>query len=106
VGRSTGRSLLRLPPGQLLATAPDGRTVLALIRNTVSGRDSVAVIDAQSLQTRCRHPLEHRISYSGLLLGRSGMFYAYGCRPTHPLIAAQAGALGTRGETLARSELQ
>jgi hypothetical protein len=58
--RDVGRpDLLRLDVASrpLLATAPDGRTVLALVRNPVAGRDSVAVIDAQSLQTRCRHPL-------------------------------------------------
>jgi hypothetical protein len=38
------------------------------------------VIDAESLQTRCRQPLEPGVRYSGLLLGRSGMFYAYGAR--------------------------
>jgi hypothetical protein len=65
---------------QLLVTAPDGRTVLALMRNPVSGRGSVLVIDAQSFQTRCRHPLEPGVRYSGLLLGRSGMFYAYGAK--------------------------
>lgn len=74
--------LLRLDvaSGPLLATTPDRKTVLALVRNPVSGRDSVAVIHAQSLRTRCRHPLEHGVRYSGLLLGRSGMFYAYGAR--------------------------
>jgi hypothetical protein len=54
--------------------------VLALMRNPVSGRGSVLVIDAQSFQTRCRHPLEPGVRYSGLLLGRSGMFYAYGAK--------------------------
>jgi hypothetical protein len=70
---------LDVASGPLLAAAPDGKTVLALIR-TVSGRDSVAVIDAQSLQTRCSHPLEDGVRYSGLLLGRSGRFYAYGAK--------------------------
>jgi hypothetical protein len=42
------------------------------------------VIDAQSLQTRCSHPLEPGIHYSGLLLGRSGMFYAYGAKKVGP----------------------
>jgi hypothetical protein len=79
-----GQTLLRLRSGPLLATAPDRKTVLALTRNPVSGRDSVAVIDAQSLQTRCSHPLEPGIRYSGLRLGRSGMFYAYGARPAGP----------------------
>jgi hypothetical protein len=72
-------NFLDVTSGPLLATAPDGKTVLALIR-TVSGRDSVMVTDAQSLQTRCSHPLEPGIHYSGLLLGRSGMFYAYGAK--------------------------
>jgi hypothetical protein len=70
---------LDVASGPLLAAAPDRRTVLALVR-TVSGGDSVAVIDAQSLQTRCSHPLEDGVHYSGLLLGRSGMFYAYGAQ--------------------------
>jgi hypothetical protein len=69
---------------QLLATTPDGRTVLALVRSAVSGRSSVMVIDAQSFRTRCSYPLEPGIRYSGLLLGRSGMFYAYGARRVGP----------------------
>ena len=78
--RDFDRPSMLLLDRQLLATAPDGRTVLALMRNPVSGRSSVMVIDAQSFQTRCRHPLEPGVRYSGLLLGRSGMFYAYGAR--------------------------
>jgi hypothetical protein len=69
---------------QLLAKAPDGRTVLALMRSPVSGRSSVMVIDAQSFKTRCTHPLEPGVRYSGLILGRSGMFYAYGAKQVRP----------------------
>lgn len=68
-------AFLDVASGPLLATTPDGTTVLALIR-TVSGRDSLAVIDPQSLETRCRHLLEYGVRYSGLLVDRSGMFYS------------------------------
>jgi hypothetical protein len=89
--RSVGRRLLardtqaffrlNLPGASVLAAAPDGKTVLALIRQPAPGGDSVAVVDAATLEIRCRHPLENGIRYNGLLLGRSGRFYAYGSRP-------------------------
>jgi len=71
---------LRTDSGPLLARTPDGRSVLALVRYPVDGRSSVAVVDAQSLRVRCRHPLEPGVLYSGLLLGRSGTIYAVGAR--------------------------
>jgi hypothetical protein len=64
--------------GPLLATAPDTKAVLALVREPAPGRDRVAVIDAASLETRCSYPLEKGVRYSGLLLGRSGRLYAFG----------------------------
>jgi hypothetical protein len=71
----------RLPgsSARRLATGPDARTVLALVRER--GRDSIAVIDPATLQTRCSRRLDRGIRYSGLVLGRSGRFYAYGSRP-------------------------
>jgi hypothetical protein len=71
---------LRADSGPLLARTPDGRTVLALVRYPVSGRSSVAVVDARSLRVRCSHPLEPGVRYTGLLLGRSGTVYAVGAR--------------------------
>jgi hypothetical protein len=71
---------LRNDSGPLLAPAPDGRTVLALVRYPVAGRSSVAVVDARSLRVRCSHPLAPGVQYSGLLLGRSGTIYAVGAR--------------------------
>jgi hypothetical protein len=65
----------------LLAAAPDGQTVLALVRRPRGGRDYVAVIDATSLETRRRDRLQRGIDYEGLALGRSGRVYAYGVRP-------------------------
>jgi len=41
----------------------------------------VTVFDVASLRIRCSHPLEAGVSYSRLLLGRSGRLYAYGTRP-------------------------
>jgi hypothetical protein len=67
--------------GSLLATTPDGQTVLALVRQPPGGRDFVAELDAASLETRRRHPLPGGVSYDGLRLGRSGRIYAYGVRP-------------------------
>jgi hypothetical protein len=64
--------------GPLLAATPDDRAVVALVREPAPGRDRVAVIDAASLKTRCSHPLEKGVRYSGLLLGRSGRLYALG----------------------------
>jgi hypothetical protein len=60
---------LNLPGASVLAPAPDGRTVLALIRKPAPGGDSVAVVDAATLEIRCRQPLEDGVRYSGLLLG-------------------------------------
>jgi hypothetical protein len=77
-GRLSG--LARVPSGPLLAPTPDGGTVLALVRNPVSRRSSVAVVDVRSLRVRCSHPLEPGVLYSGLLLGRSGTVYAVGAR--------------------------
>ena len=71
---------LREDSGPMLAATPDGRAVLALVRYPVSGRSSVAVVDARSLRVRCSHPLEPGVRYSGLLLGRSGTVYAVGAR--------------------------
>jgi hypothetical protein len=65
---------------QVLAAAPDGRTVFALVRRPPGGRDSVAVIDAISLRTRRRYPLQRGIRYRGMAVGRSGRIYAYGGR--------------------------
>ena len=67
--------------GPRLVTTRDPRTVLVLIRNPVSARDHVAAIDARTLRTRCRHPLEPGVRYGGLLLGRSGRLHAFGVRP-------------------------
>jgi hypothetical protein len=72
---------LNLPGASVLAPAPDGKSVLALVREPAPGRDSVAVVDAATLEVRCRHPLTHGVRYTGLLLGRSGRFYAYGSKP-------------------------
>lgn len=74
---SSGR---RSDSGPQLAATPDGRTVLALVRYTVSGRASVAVVDARNLRVRCSHPLAPGVRYSALLLGRSRTVYALGAR--------------------------
>jgi hypothetical protein len=66
--------------GPLLATAPDSKAVVALVRAPAPGRDRVAVIDAASLETRCSYPLGKSARYSGLLLGGSGRLYAFGNR--------------------------
>jgi hypothetical protein len=71
---------LRVDSGPMLAATSDRRAVLALVRYPVSGRSSVAVVDARSLRVRCSHPLEPGVRYSGLLLGRSGTVYAVGAR--------------------------
>jgi hypothetical protein len=71
---------LNMARAPLLGTTPDGRTVVALMREPAPGRDSVAVVDAASLETRCTHPLESGVRYLGLLLGRSGRVYAFGIR--------------------------
>ena len=73
---------LEAPTGPSLATAPDGKTVVALIRRPASEGDRVAVIDARNLRVRCSHPLVKGVRHTGLLLGRSGKFYAYGNRST------------------------
>jgi hypothetical protein len=64
--------------GPLLATTPDNRAVVALVREPAPGHDRVEVIDAESLETRCSYPLEEGVRYSGLLLGRSGRLFAFG----------------------------
>jgi hypothetical protein len=64
--------------GPLLATTPDNKAVVALVRKPSPDRDRVAVIDAASFKTRCSYPLEKGVRYSGLLLGRSGRLYAFG----------------------------
>jgi hypothetical protein len=64
--------------GPLLAAAPGDKAVVVLAREPAPGRDTVAVIDAESLETRCSYPLEKGVRYSGLLLGRSGRLYAFG----------------------------
>jgi hypothetical protein len=74
------RSRIETPSGPSLATAADGRTVVALVRRPASEGDRVAVIDAQSLRVRCSHALATGVRHTGLLLGRSGRFYAYGNR--------------------------
>jgi hypothetical protein len=64
----------------VLAATPDGRAVAALIRQPAQGRDRVVIVDTGSLKTRCSHPLERGVRYTGLLLGRSGAVYAYGSK--------------------------
>jgi hypothetical protein len=64
----------------VLASTPDGASVAALIRQPAPGRDSVAIVDPKSLETRCNHPLEAGVRYIGVLLGRSGRAYAFGMR--------------------------
>lgn len=100
---------LNVARAPLLGTTPDGRTVVALVREPAPGRDSVAVIDAASLETRCSHPLEEGVRYAGLLLGRSGRVYAYGSRPAETrggwdavltIVNANTGALA--GSTTVR----
>jgi hypothetical protein len=68
----------------VLAATPDRRTVLALVREAEQGGDSVAVLDPVTLELRCTHALERDVSYLGLILGRSGRFYAYGTRRAEP----------------------
>ena len=64
----------------VLAATPDGRAVAALVRQPAPGRDSVVIVDADSLKTRCSHPLQAGVRYTGLLLGPSGTVYAFGSR--------------------------
>jgi hypothetical protein len=64
----------------VLAATPDGATVAALIRRPAPGRDRVEIVDADTLKTRCSHPLQEGVRYTGLLLGRSGRLYAFGNR--------------------------
>ena len=73
---------LEAPAGPVLAPAPDGRTLIALLREPAPGPDRVAVVDARSLRVRCSHPLVGGVRHTGVLLGRSGRFYAIGSRPT------------------------
>ena len=68
----------------VLAATPDRRTVLALVREAEQGGDSVAVLDPVTLELRCTHALPNDVSYLGLMLGRSGRFYAYGTRRAEP----------------------
>jgi hypothetical protein len=67
-------------PGSLLAAGPEGETVAALARRPPGGRDAVAVVDAKTLETRCRFPLERGVRYRGIRLGASGRLYAFGYR--------------------------
>jgi hypothetical protein len=64
----------------VLAATPDGRAVAALIRRPAPGRDRVDIVDADTLKTRCSHPLQEGVHYTSLLLGRSGRLYAFGNR--------------------------
>ena len=64
--------------GQLLAAAPDGLTVYALVRH--GERDHIEALDATNLEPRRRYPLARGIHYTGITLGRSGRLYAYGIR--------------------------
>ena len=63
----------------VLAATPDGAAVAVLIRQP-AGRDSVVIVDADSLKTRCSHQLEEGVRYIGMLRGRSGRLYAFGTR--------------------------
>jgi hypothetical protein len=76
----TPESAALIMPGSLLAAGPGGRTVLALTRQRARARQTVEVIDAASLKTRCRFPLKRGVVYGGLTVGRSGRIYAYGFR--------------------------
>jgi hypothetical protein len=73
---------LDAPAGPTLATAEHGRAVVALVRRPASEGDRVAVLDARTLRLRCSHALARGVRYNGLVLGRSGRFYAVGNRST------------------------
>jgi hypothetical protein len=76
----TPESAALIATGSVLAGGPGGRTVLALARQRTGAPQAVEVIDAATLKTRCRFPLERGVTYGGLTVGRSGRIYAYGFR--------------------------
>jgi len=71
---------LNVARAPLLAATPNGKAVIVLVREPAAGRDSLVVVDTATLETRCTHPLEKGVRYSGLVLGRSGRAYASGAK--------------------------
>lgn len=65
---------------RLLASAADGATVFALVRGVADRADRVVVVDARTLRVHARYRLPATVRHTGLLVGASGTFYAYGDR--------------------------
>jgi hypothetical protein len=49
---------LNVARAPLLAATPDSKTVVVLLREPAPRRDSLVIIDAATLETRCTHRLE------------------------------------------------